>query len=121
MIIIPKRLDYYPSEYVLSQGCKKGTHAHKTYCGFLRPRSNGWAEEFVRSELYLNAELPDGSFCMLQVDQQLRPLIGRITRKRVAKLEKSMPDTLTIVPSKNEQKFLIFEADLVDWLEASGI
>lgn len=122
MIIYPKELIYFPAEYVLDQGCKKGEGAHKTQCGFLRPRSHGWSEEFARSELYINAELPSGDYYLFKIDDQIRPIIGRITKKRVAKMLTALPESLTMVQIKaSKSKFTIFEADLFDWLEAAGL
>lgn len=122
MQVIPKSLIYYPGDFALSQGCKKGTKAHKTLDGFSRPRSHGWQEEISRSELYLNVLLPNGIEYPIQIDGQIRPIIGRITKKRVAKLLKTLPDEITLVNSKyNKNKYNIFESDLLERLEAAGI
>lgn len=116
-------LKYEAGDFYLTQGVKKGTKT-KYKNGYIHsPRGFGWGNNYKPSHLTLILDI-DGSRGYSWVDGYIKDNVGKLTQKRVNKMEAAIPDTVKVEEYHRQDGtpyYVVDDKDMDAWINRAGL
>lgn len=116
-------LQYESGDYYTSQGHKKGSKISKKGDYTCFPQDTGWGKNIKPSKLTLQIGV-DGKIYDTWVDRYFKDNVGRLTEKRLDKIEANMPEAVEVIECEdsNAGKYYVVSEESMDvWLKATGL
>ena len=93
-----KNILYHKGDFYLTQGApgNQAGRIKKTKFSTIKNRGNGWSEEKIHSKLFLEVE-NNGDVNTIEIAREFHENIGRITTKKLEKIEQLKNKDINII------------------------
>ncbi len=116
-------LKHETGDFYLTQGVKQGTKTTYKNGYTHSPRGCGWGNNYKPSRLTLILDVT-GNRGYSWIDGYIKDNVGKLTQKRVNKIEAAMPDTVEVEEYPKQDGgvyYVVDDKDMAAWIERADL